>query len=120
MTENRLQIKDELTDFLLYTTPYAKAKVEISLHNKNIWLAQKRMAEFFGINIPAISKHLDNINANSELNRNSTVPILGPVETESSKTVKRNEEYYNFNIIISVGYKKIVSDFDTQIKKLKG
>jgi len=49
MVKNQLQIKDELTEFLLYTTPDGKVKVEIFFHNENIWLTQKRMAELFGV-----------------------------------------------------------------------
>ena len=59
--ENNLTIKDELTEFLLYTTPNGDVKVEIYFHNENIWLTQKRMAELFGVNVPTVSKHLNNI-----------------------------------------------------------
>ena len=46
---NNLSINDELTEFLLYTAPNGDVKVEIFLHDENVWLTQKRMAELCGI-----------------------------------------------------------------------
>jgi len=61
MKKNKLTVKDELTEFLLYTTPSSDVKIEIFMHDETVWLSQKRMAELFGVNVPAISKHLNNI-----------------------------------------------------------
>ncbi len=105
MAKSKIQTKDELTEFLLYTTPDGKVKVEIFFHNENIWLTQKRMAELFGINVPAISKHLNNIYEGGELNKDSTVSILETVQSEGNRTVKRYKEFYNLDAIISVGYR---------------
>jgi len=142
VSKNKLQIKDELTEFLLYTTPGGKVKVKIFFHNENIWLTQKRMAELFNVNVPAISKHLNNIYQSGELNTASTISILETVQNEGNRTVKRKMEYYSLDAIISVGYRvnsaqatqfriwatdrlkefnktqKIISDFDKQINRL--
>jgi hypothetical protein len=93
------------TEFLLYKTPNGKVKVEIFLHDENIWLTQKRMAELFDVNIPAISKHLNNIYEDGELEKNSTISILETVQKEGNRKVKRKVEYYNLDTIISVGYR---------------
>ena len=53
-----------------------KVKVEIFFHNENIWLTQKRMAELFGVQRPAITKHLNSIFKKSELDKNSVCSIL--------------------------------------------
>lgn len=57
----KLSTKDEITDFLLYNAPSGDISVEVFLHNETVWLNQKRMAELFGVGVPAISKHLENI-----------------------------------------------------------
>lgn len=102
---NNLTIKDSLTEFLLYTTPNSDVKVEIYLHNETVWLPQKRMAELFGVNIPAISKHLNNIYEEGELSREATISILETVQQEGSREVKRQVEHYNLDAILSVGYR---------------
>lgn len=102
---NNLTIKNSLTEFLLYTTPNNDVKVEIFLHNESVWLPQKRMAELFGVNKSAISKHLNNIYEDGELNREATVSILETVQQEGTREVKRDVEYYNLDAILSVGYR---------------
>lgn len=83
---NKLTIKDELTDFLLYTAPNGKVKVEVILHNETIWLTQKAIAILFGVQVPAISKHLGNIYESGELNREATISILETVQIEARNT----------------------------------
>ena len=97
--------KDKAAEFLLYRSPSGEIKVEVFLHNENIWLTQKRMADLFGVGIPAISKHLDNIYEEGELDKNSTISILETVQKEGNRDVKREVEYYNLDAIISVGYR---------------
>jgi hypothetical protein len=50
--EKRLSTREELTDFLLYTTPNGKVKVEIFVANETVWLTQERMAQLFGVQRP--------------------------------------------------------------------
>ena len=80
-------------------------RIEVFLHNENVWLTQKRMAELFGVGIPAISKHLNNIYNECELNKSLTISILETVQKEGNRDVKREVEYYNLDAIISVGYR---------------
>ncbi len=100
--KNKLTIRDELTEFLLYTTPDGKVKVEIFFHNESIWLTQKRMAELFGVQRPAITKHLNNIIKERELEENSVSSIL---EHTAEDGKKYKTKYYNLDAIISVGYR---------------
>jgi hypothetical protein len=58
---SNLSLHDQTTEFLLYTAPNGAIKVEVLLSNETIWLTQKRMAELFGVGVPAVSKHLKNI-----------------------------------------------------------
>jgi len=100
--ERSLSPRDELTEFLLYTAPDGKVKVEVYLHNETIWLPQKRIAELFGVGIPAISKHLANIFESGELEENSVVSIL-EITAEDGKKYKT--QFYSLDAIISVGYR---------------
>ena len=103
MNQNKtLTIQDELTKFLLYTTPNNDVKVEIYLNNETVWLPQKRIAELFGVNVPAISKHLKNIFESGELEENSVVSIL---ETTAEDGKKYQTNFYNLDAILSVGYR---------------
>jgi len=108
MTKNnglQFTTQEEMTNFLLYTAPGGQVKVECVLHNETIWLSQKRIAELFGVGVPAISKHLENIFSCGELLRESTVSILETVQQEGKRQVKRKVEFYNLDAIISVGYR---------------
>lgn len=111
----KVTIKDELTEFLLYTAPNGEVKVEVLLNNETLWLTQKRIAELFGVGVPAISKHLDNIYNEGELNREATISILETVQKEGDRSVKRNVEYYNLDAVISVGY-RVSSSQATQFR----
>ena len=100
-----LSVQDEVSDFLLYTAPNSEVKVEVLLSNETLWLTQKRMAELFCVGVPAISKHLDNIYSDGELERPATISILETVQKEGNRNVTRKVEYYNLDAVISVGYR---------------
>ncbi|MDA3892733.1 MAG: hypothetical protein PF517_13815 [Salinivirgaceae bacterium] len=97
----KLSINDELTEFLLYSAPDGNVKVEVILNNETVWLSQKSIAHLFGVQVPAISKHLKNIYESGELDKDSTIPILETVQQEGDRSVKRNTEYFNLDTIIS-------------------
>ena len=103
--KNQIITKEQLTEFLLYTSPNGEIKVECFLYEENIWLTQKRMAELFDVNVPAISKHLNNIFEEKELQKKATISILETVQNESGRNVKRKVEFYNLDAIIAVGYR---------------
>jgi hypothetical protein len=99
---HRISIRNELTEFLLYTAPSGKVKVEIYFHDENIWLTQDKMAKLFGVQQPAIAKHLKNIFESGELLENSVHSIL---EYTASDGKKYQTKFYNLDAIISVGYR---------------
>jgi len=105
MTKYNLTLRDQTTEFLLYTAPNGKVKVEVLVSNESIWLTQKRMAELFGVGVAAISKHLDNIYESGELQREATLSILETVQQEGTRQITRQLEYYNLDAVISVGYR---------------
>ena len=65
-----LSLQDEFSDFLLYTSQNGDVKVEIFFHKENVWLTQERIANLFGVQRPAITKHLKNIFDSGELQEN--------------------------------------------------
>lgn len=91
--------------FLMYNSPEEDISVNAAVKDESIWLTQKGMAELFGVEVPAISKHLSNIYAESELQQDATVSKMEIVQKEGSRTVHRQVDFYNLDAIISVGYR---------------
>ena len=98
----KLSIRDELTEFLLYTTPNGNVKVEIFFYDENVWLTQKRMAELFGVGINTINYHLKEVFNSGELEKNS---VIRKYRTTANDGKKYNTNYYNLDAILSVGYR---------------
>jgi hypothetical protein len=97
-----LSVKDELTEFIMYTTPDGHVKVEIFVHKETVWLNQDKIAVLFGVKRPAITKHLKNIFESGELEENSVSSIL---EHTASDGKNYKTKFYNLDAIISVGYR---------------
>jgi hypothetical protein len=91
--------------YLLYTTADNDVKVNAVIKDDTIWLTQKAMAELFGINTQAITKHLSNIYDDGELSRDSTCSKMEQVQVEGKRVVHRSVDFYNLDAIISVGYR---------------
>ena len=91
--------------FLIYRSAEEDISVNAVIKDETIWLSQKAMAELFDVNVPAISKHLQNIFDEGELEKNSTVSKMEIVQQEGARSVKRSMEFYNLDAIISVGYR---------------
>ncbi len=91
--------------FLVYRSANEDVSVSAIIKDETVWLTQKGMAELFDVNVPAVSKHLQNIYEEGELNRDATVSKMEIVQTEGARTVKRNVDLYNLDAIISVGYR---------------
>ncbi len=105
-------IKDEFTEFILYNSPNGEVRVEVFLHNENVWLTQRKMAELFDVQIPTINEHLKNIFSSGELKENS---VIRKFLTTAQDGKKYNTNFYNLNAIISVGY-RINSSRATQFR----
>ena len=108
MPKHQLTLRDQTTEFLLYTAPNGAVKVEVLLSNESIWLTQKRMAELFGVGVPAISKHLKNIFDSGELAEEVVISILETTTEHGAVaglTQTQQVKYYNLDAVISVGYR---------------
>ena len=91
--------------FLIYNTPQENVKVDVVVKDETVWLTQKAMAALFGVQVPAINKHLTNIFDEGELQREATISILEIVQSEGGRNIARKIEFYNLDAIISVGYR---------------
>lgn len=102
-------------EIVLYQ-PDDTISLEVQLHDESVWLSQQQMAQLFSVKVPAISKHIRNIYDEGELQRNPTISILETVRMEGNRKVSRNVEYYNLDVIISVGY-RIKSQVGTRFRQ---
>lgn len=92
-------------NFLMYRSADEDISVNALVRDESVWLTQKGMAELFDINIPGISKHLQNIYDEGELRREATVSKMEIVQKEGNREVIRKVDFYNLDAIISVGYR---------------
>lgn len=90
---------------ILFYTANQDVRIEVQYLNETFWLTQKNMAELFGVEVPAISKHLDNIYQSGELAQNATISKMEIVRQEGSRMVRRKVDFYNLDAIIAVGYR---------------
>jgi hypothetical protein len=90
---------------VLYTTADGRITVDVRFDKDNFWLTQKAMAELFGVKVPAVNKHLKNIYSSGELTPEATISKMEIVQTEGGRQVAREQEYYNLDAVIAVGYR---------------
>ena len=94
--------------FLIYNTPTENVKIDVLVKDETIWLTQKAMAALFGVQTPAVNKHLKNIFEQGELEEKVVVSIL-EITTQhgaiADKTQTQAVNFYNLDAIISVGYR---------------
>jgi len=92
-------------ELILYRTADDTMRVEVLYESDTFWLDQKRIAELFGVELPTISHHLKEIYTSGELKREATLRKILRVQTEGTREVRREIEFYNLDAIISVGYR---------------
>jgi hypothetical protein len=105
--------KNQIREILLYSSISEKVKVSVHFQNGTFWLTQKAIAELFGVNVPAISKHLKNIFENQELNKNS---VVSKMETTAKDNKTYSTKFYRLEAILAVGY-RVNSDQATDFRK---
>ena len=93
---------DKDQQIIIYTTKSGQAQLEVKLKDETVWLSQKQIAELFGTQRPAITKHLNNIFKSGELSEKTVSSIL---EHTASDEKKYQTKHYNLDAVISVGYR---------------
>lgn len=82
-----------------------KVQLEVNVKEETVWLSLEQMTKLFGRDKSVISRHINNIYREDELKKDSTVANFATVQKEGERSVERNIEYYNLDVIISVGYR---------------
>jgi toxin-antitoxin system, toxin component, fic family len=102
-------------NMLIYQSEDGKIKIDVRFEGETAWLSLEQMSMLFGRDKSTISRHIKNVFEEGELNLNSTVAKFATVQMEGSRTIERNIDYYNLDVIISVGY-RVKSQQGTQFR----
>ena len=98
-------LPEKQNQFLLYTGNDGKINVDVILKDETVWLTQKAMGRLFGVESHTITYHLKEIYKSYELDEEATTRKIRAVQNEGKRQVARNLEFYNLDVIISVGYR---------------
>lgn len=93
------------SEIIIYNTEDGLTKIEVTLENETVWLSLNQMAELFQRDKSVISRHIKNIFETNELSPISTVAKNATVQKEGTREIQREIEYFNLDVIISVGYR---------------
>lgn len=102
MTDNLPQPQ---SDILIYQTEDGRTRIDVRLVKESVWLSLNQMAALFQRDKSVISRHINNIYKERELSRESTVAKCATVQAEGRRQVSRQVDFYNLDVIISVGYR---------------
>jgi hypothetical protein len=105
MSASSKLIRNSTAEFLIFTGQAGEQSIEARYEKQTVWLTQKLMAELFAVDVRTVSEHLKNIFESGELAREATLRKFRTVQTEGSREVARNVDFYSLDAIISVGYR---------------
>jgi len=92
-------------ELVLFNSTDGKVSLPVTIKNDSVWLTLDQVAELFGRDKSTVSRHIHNVFRENELDRSSTVAKNATVQFEGSREIERMIEYYNLDVIISVGYR---------------
>ena len=96
-------MQENISNIIVYND--GELELKVSVEQESVWLNRNQIAELFGRDVKTIGKHITNVFAEKELEQYSTVANFAIVQNEGGREVKRDIEYYNLDVIISVGYR---------------
>ena len=108
-------------NIVFYTDKDDNVNVEVILQNENVWLNIESLTKLFKIDRTGITRHINNIYKDEELEENSTCAKIAQVQKEGNRSVTRNISYYNLDMIISIGFRvnsKPAIKFRTWVNKV--
>jgi hypothetical protein len=92
-------------DEMVVYSPIGCPKLNVRLADETLWLTMQQLAEVFGVDRSVIGKHIRNVYKTGELEKESTWAKIAQVQVEGGRQVRRTLEYYNLDVVISVGYR---------------
>lgn len=102
-------------EIILYSPNELAEHIEVRLEEETVWLNRNQISTLFGRDVKTIGKHINNVFSEGELDENSTVAKFATVQNEGGRKVERSVEFYNLDVIISVGY-RVKSKQGTQFR----
>lgn len=103
--EKKLRIRNSTAEFLIFTRQASEDGIEVRVEGETVWLTQKLMAALFDVTVPTINEHLANLFQQDEITAAATIRKFRTVQTEGSREVARNVDFYNLDAIIAVGFR---------------
>ena len=92
-------------NIIFYNDAEGQTKIEVILQNENVWLNIDSLTKLFKIDRTGITRHINNIYKDEELEEDLTCAKIAQVQIEGSRNVTRNIAYYNLDMIISIGFR---------------
>ncbi|MGC4128940.1 MAG: RhuM family protein [Bergeyella sp.] len=102
-------------EIVLYQSDELPEHIEVKIDEETVWLNRHQISVLFGRDVKTIGKHINNVFSEGELVKNATVANFATVQNEGGRTVERRVEFYNLDVIISVGY-RVKSKQGTQFR----
>jgi hypothetical protein len=100
-----MKINNQKSQIVIYKTEDGRTKIDVRFDGETVWLTQNALAELFQTTKNNISQHVKNIFEERELDQTATVKKFLTVQKEGNREVSRDIEYYNLDLIISIGYR---------------
>jgi hypothetical protein len=116
MNNKNLQIRNSTTEFLIFTSQANENTIEVMVQDETVWLTQKMISTLFEVEVNTINYHLKEIYKSGELQEAATIRSFRIVQTEGKREVARDVEFYNLDVIISIGY-RVNSQRATQFRQ---
>lgn len=93
------------SELLLYRGQDARTRIEVRLEGDSVWLAQRQIADLYGVSVPTVSEHLAHAYDDGELEPERTIRKFRIVQTEGAREVRRLVDHYSLAAILAVGYR---------------
>lgn len=95
----------QTTELILFNSSDGTISLPVAVNDETVWLTLDQIAALFQRDKSTISRHIRNIFQENELERRATVAKFATVQEEGSRRIERELDYYNLDVIISVGYR---------------